>query len=60
MRPIQSLLNKAFSLMAITGLLLAAYGLMATPDEMQSSPQLPRLTARLSPASTSQSPLDTN
>ena len=32
---IQSLLNRAFPLMAITGLLLAGWGLIITPDEMK-------------------------
>jgi hypothetical protein len=46
---IQSLLNKAFPLMALAGLLLAGYGLITTPDEMKATPQFPRLTAKYIP-----------
>lgn len=36
---IQRLLNRAFPLMAITGLLLAGWGLIITPDEIKSDSQ---------------------
>jgi hypothetical protein len=62
MRTIESLLNKAFPLMALTGLLLAGYGMVSTPDEMKAGQELPRLTAKLSlslsPHDNTQSPLE--
>jgi hypothetical protein len=35
MTTIQQLLNKAFSLMALSGLALAGWGLIVSPDEIQ-------------------------
>jgi hypothetical protein len=37
---IQRLLNHAFPLMAVAGLLLAAWGLLVTPEEIQGNAQV--------------------
>ena len=46
----RELLNRAFPLMAITGLLLAGWGLIITPDEMRSDSQWGKQTFKESPA----------
>jgi len=40
MTTIQQLLNKAFSLMALSGLALAGWGLIVTPDEIQGGQEI--------------------
>lgn len=40
----QSLLNRSFSLMAFTGLILASWGLVVTPEEIQSTAAEPSIT----------------
>jgi hypothetical protein len=40
MSTIHLLLNKAFPLMAITGLLLAGWGLLITPEEIKAGHEL--------------------
>jgi len=49
---IHRLLNRAFPLMAISGLLLAAWGLIVTPDDIKGSSQVALWGAKTSSHST--------
>jgi hypothetical protein len=44
---IRNLLSKAFPLMAITGLLLAGWGLIITPDEIQNGREIARWSLKM-------------
>ena len=50
---IHRLLNRAFPLMAISGLLLAAWGLIVTPDDIKGSTQVALWGAKASSSHTS-------
>lgn len=47
---IQRLLSRMFPLMAITGLLLAGWGLIITPEDMKSNAQGALMVATVSPS----------
>ena len=45
-RIIENVLNQAFTLVALSGLLLAGWGLISTPDELRAGNEIGRWNSR--------------